>query len=197
MTTSITKSNVPAQVLPLAAMTEQQAKAIFEQGQDAVVFALLELTKQLAEAHSPSITPSTPSGMIPVYKKPAKKKRGKKPGAKNGHPGSRRKTPEKIDKQEKHQADICPRLRRLFEALPRNTHAIHRRYTRDRTGSNRTYYSSRLVFFMSQKSGTCCCRCVTGINTRAASAGADCLVALRAWQHVVANWSKFSTIIYK
>ena len=108
MTTSITKSDVPTQVLPLAAMTEQQAKAIFEQGQEAVVFALLELTKQLAEAHSPSITPSTPSGMIPVYKKPAKKKRGKKPGAKNGHPGSRRKTPEKIDKQEKHQADICP-----------------------------------------------------------------------------------------
>ncbi len=108
MKQSITEPGVPTQALLSATLTEEQAKAIFEQGQEAVVFALLELVKQLAEARSPSTTPSTPSGMIPVYEKPAKKKRGKKPGAKNGHPGSRRKIPEKIDKQEKHQADICP-----------------------------------------------------------------------------------------
>ena len=108
MKQSLSESDVPTQALLSATLSEQQAKAIFEQGQDAVVFALLELTKQLAEARSPSSTPSTPSGMIPVYEKPAKKKRGKKPGAKNGHPGSRRKIPEKIDWQEKHRADICP-----------------------------------------------------------------------------------------
>ena len=102
------KSGAPVQALPLGVMTEEQAKAIFEQGQDAVVFALLELAKQLAEARSPSITPSTPSGMIPVYEKPTKKKRGNKPGAKKGHRGSKRKTPEKIDKQKIHRADKCP-----------------------------------------------------------------------------------------
>lgn len=108
MTTSITESEVPVQALPMAAMSEEQAKAIFDQGQEAVVFMLLEFSKQLAEARSLSTTPSTPSGMIPVYEKPTRKKRGKKPGAKKGHPGSRRKPPERISKQKEHRAEVCP-----------------------------------------------------------------------------------------
>ena len=69
-------------VLQRAALSEDQAGAIFEQGRDAVVFALLELSKQLAEARGPQATPSTPSGMIPVYEKPPAKSRKKRPGAK-------------------------------------------------------------------------------------------------------------------
>ena len=66
------------EVLQRAALSEDQAEAIFEQGRDAVVFALLELSKQLAEAKGETdslITPSTPSGMIPVYEKPPAKSR--------------------------------------------------------------------------------------------------------------------------
>ena len=37
------------EVLQRAALSEEQAEAIFAQGRDAVIFALLELSKQLAE----------------------------------------------------------------------------------------------------------------------------------------------------
>ena len=80
-----------------AGLTREQAAAIYAQGEEAVVFVLLEFAKRLAEAEgkrNPSTTPSTPSGMVPVYEKPAVRPRGKKrPGAKPGHPGVRRPTP--------------------------------------------------------------------------------------------------------
>ena len=96
------------EVLQRAALTEGQAEAIFEQGRGAVIFALLELSKRLAEARGPQATPSTPSGMIPVYKKPPAKSRKKQPGAKEGHPGSRRRVPDRIDRQETHKLPCCP-----------------------------------------------------------------------------------------
>ena len=110
-----------------AGLTRDQAETIFAQGQEAVVFALLELAQRLAEAEekgNPSTTPSTPSGMVPVYEKPATKQRGKKrPGAKKGHPGSRREKPQRIDWQADHRADNCPdcggRLKRCAEARVR------------------------------------------------------------------------------
>ena len=49
------KSAVPIQAL--GSLTEEQARELYRQGEEAVVFALLELTKQLAEARSPSVTP--------------------------------------------------------------------------------------------------------------------------------------------
>ena len=115
-------------VLVAASLTEDQAAAIYDQGKEAVVFALLELTKQLAEARSPSVAPSTPSGMIPVYQKPPAKKRGNRPGAKPGHPGSRRQAPERIDRQVEYRADGCPdcggRLQRCNETRIRYTEDI-------------------------------------------------------------------------
>jgi len=110
-----------------ASLSEKQAEAIYEQGKEAVVFALLELSKRLAEAQGktdPSITLSTPSGMIPTYQKPPAKRRGKKrPGGKPGHPGSRRQTPERIDNRVEHRADRCPdcggRLKRCDETRTR------------------------------------------------------------------------------
>ncbi len=83
----VRESAVLLQALRHATLSEEQARQLFRQGEEAVVFALLELTKQLAEARSPSVTPSTPSGMMPTYQKPAKSKRGKTPGAKKGHRG--------------------------------------------------------------------------------------------------------------
>ena len=96
----------------LLEMDAAQAEAIFEQGKEAVVFALLELAKRANEATNniadPSANPATPSAMIPPYQKPAAKKRKKKSGAKPGHKGSRRKPPERIDHREKHRATTCP-----------------------------------------------------------------------------------------
>ncbi|MCP4678233.1 MAG: hypothetical protein GY854_22510, partial [Deltaproteobacteria bacterium] len=52
--------------------------------------------------------PSSPSGSIPPYEKARKKGRKKKPGRKKGHPGSRRKTPENIDRHEEIALTQCP-----------------------------------------------------------------------------------------
>jgi transposase len=95
-------------------LTEEQAREIFAQGEDAVVFALLQLAKMLAEqrasaAGSSHQTPATPSGMKPPFAKPAVSSRGKKkPGREKGHPGSRRQKPGRIDAYETHRAEVCP-----------------------------------------------------------------------------------------
>ena len=125
---TVRKSVVPLQALQQASLTEEQARELYRQGEEAVVFALLELTKQLAEARSPSVTPSTPSGMVPVYKRPTRGKRGKRPGAKKGHQASRRARPERIDWQAEHRADCCHdcggRLNRCEETRMRYTEDI-------------------------------------------------------------------------
>ena len=100
-------------VLRAGTLNEEQARMIFERGQEAVVFALLELTKRLAEQRTAAAaqsheTPSTPSGMKPPYQKPTTKRRKRSPGAKPGHPGSRRKPPEHVDHRKEHRADQCP-----------------------------------------------------------------------------------------
>ena len=116
-----------------APLTKAQAQTIFEQGREAVVFALLELSKQLAEQRTAAAaqshqTPSTPSGMKPPYQKPPAKRRKRRPGAKPGHAGSRRKPPEKIDHRKEHRADRCPqcggRLQRCEETRTRYTEDI-------------------------------------------------------------------------
>ena len=127
-------------------LTAEQARAIYEQGEEAVVFALLELAQRWAraEGHNASVSsPATPSAMTPIYQKPATKKRRKKPGCKPGHPGHHRRPPPKIDARKSHRAKCCPdcsgRLcrcaetrRRYTEDIPANLqpvvteHTIHR-----------------------------------------------------------------------
>ena len=120
--------------IPLgAALTEEQARQIFSQGEDAVIFALLTLAKQLADEKAASAadshqTPSTPSGMKPPYTKPSPKGRKKKPGRKKGHSGTRRETPDHVDWEMEHQADCCPDcggpLNRCSETRTRYTEDI-------------------------------------------------------------------------
>jgi transposase len=93
-------------------LTAEQAALIFQQGQEAVVFALLTLAKQLAEKQpTPSTVPdpSTPSGQTPPYQKPTGKGRTKPKGAKPGHSGHRRPTPPRIDHHERHTLSACPK----------------------------------------------------------------------------------------
>ena len=134
-----------------AELTEEQAKAIYALGEEAVVFALLKLAKMTEEKNQGKQVinshddPSCPSGQKPPYAKPNQKKnqRRKKNGRKKGHQGSRRTTPEHIDRTVVHRADCCPdcggKLNecsdtrdRLIEDIPETTrievvrHVIHR-----------------------------------------------------------------------
>jgi transposase len=123
-----------AENIPLGAtLTEEQARQIFSQGEEAVIFALLELAKRLAQQTAASAaishqTPSTPSGMKPPYTKPPKRRGKKKPGRKNGHPGTRRRAPDHVDWELDHRADRCPdcggQLNRCNETRVRYTEDI-------------------------------------------------------------------------
>jgi len=138
------------------ALTEAQARRLYGLGPEAVALVLLSASKHIAEQDAviaalqggretqwPS--PSTPSGMVPIYTKPNTPKRRKKPGAKKGHPGRRRKAPGRIDRQETHRLRSCPccggRLQRCerkrtrtIEDIPEEIqpvvteHTIHRDY---------------------------------------------------------------------
>ena len=132
-----------------ASLTENRAREIYRLGEAAVVFAMLQQAKLLAEAQrtgapaSHAVSPSTPSGMKPVYAKAPASSRGKRPGRKPGHVGSRRKVPDRIDQRQVHRLKCCPHCagplkrcgqtrRRYTEDIPANIqpvvteHTIHR-----------------------------------------------------------------------
>ena len=130
-------------------LSETQARQLAQREPEAVTLALLALARRIAELGSgrggSPISPATPSGMIPVYEKPAVPKRRKRPGAKNGHPGARRAQPTKIDRRQEHRLKRCPhcagpvqRCRRtrtrIIEDIPEEItpvvtqHTIHRDY---------------------------------------------------------------------
>ena len=109
-----TEQNILAGIDLTAGLTQPQAEQIYEQGREAVVFALLKQAQMLAEKNNLQVAiatdPSTPSAQKPVFAKPNKndKKRSKKPGCKKGHKGFRRQQPEKINRTVEHRADSCP-----------------------------------------------------------------------------------------
>ena len=107
-----TLDTVSLQALLGPQLTQEQARLIYEQGPDAVVFALLSLAKQLAEKSvvaSSRSDPSAPSGQTPPYVKPTTKGRAKPKGAQPGHPGHRRPTPPRVDRHEEHTLSACPK----------------------------------------------------------------------------------------
>jgi len=159
----------PTQALVEAALrgklTKAQARQLYQHGPEVVTLALLAASKHIAQqnaliteqgarlaelwrqASSPGQTPSPsiPSGMVPPYAKPNTPRRRKKPGARKGHPGRRRKTPERIDQRKTHRLKRCPccggRLQRCqrkrtrtIEDIPEEIepvvteHTLHRDY---------------------------------------------------------------------
>jgi len=94
--------------IDLTQLTEEQARKVFAQGEEAVIWALLQLAA-LAQANGKP-APSTPSSQIPPYLKENASKRGKKKkrGAQPGHNGSRRKKPVQPTREEKHTLERCP-----------------------------------------------------------------------------------------
>jgi transposase len=123
-------------------LTEEQADRLHALGPEAVRCFALAMSR-LRSSVGPG--PSTPSGAVPVYQKPATPRRRKQPGAKDGHVGSRRKTPAKVDATVEHRLEVCPccggpvqrckRSRtRIIEDIPKaiepvvTEHTIHRDY---------------------------------------------------------------------
>lgn len=93
-------------------LSKEEALELYRLGEGAVIWALLEFSARwqaAGDGGEEPITPSTPSGQIPIYKKPNRSTRRRKmPGRKKGHPGVRRKEPERIDEEKEHALDICP-----------------------------------------------------------------------------------------
>jgi transposase len=135
-------------------LSQEQAEALHALGPEAVSLFALAMAAHVAALQRAAATampstgkgsPSTPSGMVPVYQKPTTKRRKKKPGAKNGHEGSRRKTPDRIDARVEHRLEVCPccggpvqrckrTRRRIVEDIPKEItpvvteHTLHRDY---------------------------------------------------------------------
>src|SRR3954468_8907383 len=114
MSTSGTDTLDLAAVTPMLGppLTAEQAEFIIAQGHDAVLFALLNLAKQLADkqaAPPAAVDPSTPSGQTPPYKKPTAKGRAKRKGAALGRVGARRRQPTRIARREEHPLAACPK----------------------------------------------------------------------------------------
>jgi transposase len=125
-----------------ASLTEDQADAIYAQGREAVIWALLQLFAQAREAGKNSL--STPSGMIPLYEKPSVKKGRKQAGRKKGHTGSRRKEPLSIDQYKDHPLKKCPycdtllgkpsaHRKRIIEDMPDSIEPVITEHTIPRT----------------------------------------------------------------
>jgi len=128
-------------------LTRGQALELHALGPEAVVLFSMAVTRRLAELGPSAASPATPPGAVPPHLKPpaGRGRRKKKPGAKDGHPGSRRKTPPRVDAREEHRLPACPccggelqrckRTRtRIVEDIPQDIkplvteHTIHRDY---------------------------------------------------------------------
>ena len=100
-------------------LSKAQALRLCQENPEVITLALLAAAKRIAEqdariaelqglSSKQGPSPSTPSGMVPIYSKPNTRKGRKKPGAKKGHPGHRRKAPARIDQRETHRLKRCP-----------------------------------------------------------------------------------------
>jgi transposase len=122
-------------------LSAEEARAIYEQGPEAVVFALLQMAKLLAEQQrKPGDFPSTPSAMRPIYLKEPTPQRRKKLGARNGHKGSRRPRPPVIHQRVVLRLQRCPVCQsrvtpcqqtrtRIVEDIPENISPVVTQYT--------------------------------------------------------------------
>ena len=138
-------------------LDEALAQKLHELGPEAVALAMLSTSRRIAEQNAELArleskdsngrpSPSTPSGMVPIYTKPNKsKRRNKKPGAREGHKGVRRERPVRIDERKTHRLKSCPHCQgklqrcsrsrtRVIEDIPEEIepvvteHTIHRDY---------------------------------------------------------------------
>jgi transposase len=93
-------------------LDEAQKRLIDEKKRNAELEKENSKLKRDLESKAPQLVKSsslsTPSAMQPVYAKPPRSKRRRKPGRKKGHPGSCRPTPVRIDQVVEHKLTECP-----------------------------------------------------------------------------------------
>jgi len=115
-------------------MTRDEAAAILDLPREQAIEAILCLAERAEKAQQlngspPQPAPTTPSGMIAAYQKPAHRQRKKTPGRPVGHAGTGRRRPAKIDTTELHPLCQCPECgnpvqkpvrvyRRIIEDIP-------------------------------------------------------------------------------
>jgi transposase len=128
-------------------LTESQADRFLNRDPIELKFLLLQLSAAIADTPA-GVGPHTPSGAIPPHAKPAGKRRKKKSGARPGHEGHCRPTPERVDRTVVHALPPCPGChgeladgkaprRRVVEDIPENLkveaveHVIPRGYCKN------------------------------------------------------------------
>jgi len=176
-------------------LTESQAREIYRQGEEAVVFFMMQQAQQMlaqsqqlaaaavqgvpaALPNANVISPSTPSGMQPVYAKASAPKRCKRPGRKLGHQGARRERPERIDCVREHRLENCPRCHGQLRRCDR----IRRRYTEDIPQDIKPQVTEHVIH------RDWCPRCRRHVEPTVPDAMSGCMlghrvVALSAWLH--------------
>jgi len=110
-------------------MRRDEAIAILEMPRDKAIDTILTLAEK-AEKYDQicgEVSPTTPSGMTPVYLKPSHSKRKKRPGRKKGHQGVSRKSPEKVDHYKEHTLERCPECQTPVKGSVKT----YRRYSED------------------------------------------------------------------
>jgi hypothetical protein len=179
-------------VLRGAALTEEQARAIFALGEEAVIFALLVLTKELAEQRAAAAgtshqTPATPSHDEAALRKAASQiaqetSRGPKGASWLATQSSRANRPASGT-----QAAAVPELRWPIEADRRYPHPLYGRRPGHPTGSYRTHDPSRLVPKVQEAGRAGCARRLAEGYFGQSCAGAFGLASLRLGQHALAD----------
>ena len=93
-------------------LTDEQAALLALAGPDAIRLMLLAANARIADLQRSAVSASTPSAAVPVHLKPkvnaGRRRGGTRPGARPGHPGSRRRTPDQIDARVDHRLAACP-----------------------------------------------------------------------------------------
>jgi transposase len=96
-------------------MNREQAAAFLDMPREQAIEALLKSASKAeqwerlqAKGAATDESPTTPSAMRPVYKKPAARGRRKRPGRKRGHAGARRPKAEPTEKPQEHFLSECP-----------------------------------------------------------------------------------------
>ena len=96
-------------------MKREEAIALLELPREQAISAILELAQKAEhwerlqqKGENTADSPTTPSGMRPVYRKPAARGRKRRPGRKRGHPGAHRPPPQHIDHYQQHCLRHCP-----------------------------------------------------------------------------------------
>jgi len=110
-------------------MTRDEVRVILAKPTEEIIDIILALAEK-ADKYDRlcgNLSPTTPSGMIPPYLKPARGNPHKKPGRKKGHKGVSRTKPDKVNNFKEHTLHMCPFCRTsLGKPIKRYT-----RYTTD------------------------------------------------------------------